>query len=135
MSQVIGWFFIALLALLGLLEWGRYRRAARLPGELPYPGPRFVRRLAVAALFAVSILLICYLPESNRPVQLACLLAVLLAMAGGLAMLWRDLHETSVQMVEHSRRASQEMGQGLQRWLERHQPPPESQRPPRDKAP
>ena len=121
MSLAFGWTLIGLLALLGAVECRRYARAARgsrTSEELPYPRARLVRRLIVGILFAACVALVLYWPDSHWALQMACLLAVCAAMMIGLVLLWRDLHETSVQVVAHSRRMHHEAGESLQVWFD-----------------
>lgn len=121
MSLAFGWTLIGLLALLGAVECRRYTRAARgsrTSEELPYPRARLVRRLIVGFLFGVSVALVSYWPDSHWALQMACLGAVCAAMTIGLVLLWRDLHETSVEVVLHSQRMHREAGQSLQGWFD-----------------
>jgi len=121
MSQIFSLVVIIILAVLALLEVGRYLAARRGPDEFPYPGRRLARRLAVAFLFSSIVGLAAWWPRVSPWVQLGLLTYVLVGMALGLALLWRDLRETSLDAVAQAARLNEQTGEAFMSLLRQKQ--------------
>jgi hypothetical protein len=118
----------ACLGLLSIHEVVRYARAKVDPESLPYPRRRLARRLGVTLLFLVIMGILGIWPERPTPrvaVALLAAMAVLFVLA--VAILLRDLHETSCAVVaassEMGRRAAQEMRKLLDKQAARQSAP------------
>ena len=119
-GQVIGIVMAGMLGALMAFECVRYRRAARGEEEMPYPRRRLTRRLAIALLFGGAALLVSFWPPVSAGFQLFLIILVLMALAIGLSLIWRDLRETSRAIMEHANRLSEEAGRELLESVRRH---------------
>lgn len=120
MSDLIGYAIILILLAMGVVECLRYRRAnAGDSDQLPYPRRRLSRRLGVCLLFVVVVLTVNFFPEGGSGlIKLLILAALLLAICIGFLMLWRDLHETSVSVVNESLRLEVEASEAFAKLMD-----------------
>jgi len=121
MSRIFSLVVIIILAVLSFVEVGRYLAARRAPEEFPYPRRRLARRIAVAILFSSIVGLAGWWPRVSPWVGLGLLTYVLVGMALGLALLWRDLRETSQEAVAHAARLSEQTGEAFMSLLRQKQ--------------
>ena len=127
MTTAIVLALIAFLAMLGLLEVARYRRARRGDEELPYPARRLVRRLTASALLIAALGATLAVPDLRPIGRLTLLSLILVVSLLALGLLWRDLRETSIEAVRHSERLRQLEARRMEQLIEeaRRRKPPE----------
>ena len=108
MAKIFGFILVGMLGMLTIYEVVRFIRAGRGEEDLPYPRRRLSRRLAITVLFSAIILLALYWPRTSAPMQLVLLGAVFVSLLLGLVLLWRDLRETSLAVLDHATQMSEE---------------------------
>jgi hypothetical protein len=107
-------FLIACLVGMSVVEIVRFRRAAADDQALPYPRRRLSRRLGAALLF-IGLLTVALFWPGGASLGARSVLAtgMLAALAVGLVLLVRDLHETSRSVVamkaEMDRKTAEEL--------------------------
>jgi len=100
-AAIFTYGLLFLIAILAFFEWGKYRIARKGRSELSYPRSRLIRRLAVAALIVIVLLMLRFNPFEGNPIPYLVWYGVGMAIMPLIGfLLLRDLHETSVAVVK-----------------------------------
>ena len=114
MGQVLCIVITGALLLMSCFEWVKYRRAAGDPEQIPYPRRRLSRRIAVAFLLIACLLLSCFWPDRISVWgRLALGFFLLFGVLISMFLLFRDLRETSISVVQVARELDAHTSQEL----------------------
>lgn len=108
---------IGTLVFLSALEIARYRAAARGEDEMPYPRRRLIRRLSISIVFVAILAALGWWPQMAPVARLVYMFIVLLLALFGLALIWRELAETSRAAVQHAKAMNSQAARHLEQMI------------------
>ncbi|MEN6624660.1 MAG: hypothetical protein ABFD69_00375 [Candidatus Sumerlaeia bacterium] len=120
--MVFIYVMIGTLVFLSALEIARYRAASRGEDEMPYPRRRLIRRISISIVFVAILAALGWWPQmAPAAARLAYMFVVLLLALFGLALIWRELADTSRAAVQHTRAMNCEAARHLERMIQESQ--------------